>query len=89
MIDNTTILKAGTPVYVTDPGTMARGTRHVATVTRPMRDYGRTTASYYVVRLHNGIERVYSSDYVELRYEGVDARNPAPSHLTTVPVGRA
>lgn len=74
----TTILKSGTPVYVTGPGTAhtgsnARARRHVATITRPMRDYGRDTASYYVVRLHNGQERVYSADYVEPRHEGRDA----------------
>ena len=73
------ILRAGTPVYVTDPGTAptgrnARGLRHVATIVRPMRDYGRPTASYYVVRLWSGTERVYSADYVERRHEGQDAR---------------
>lgn len=78
-MDITTILHHGTPVYVTDPGTShvgsnARARRHVATVKRPMRDYGRNTASYYVVTLHNGQERVYSADYVELRYEGKDAQ---------------
>lgn len=77
-MDNATILKSGTPVYVTDPGTShigsnARAQRHVATIARPMRDYGRNTASYYVVRLHNGQERVYSADYVEIRHEGKDA----------------
>ena len=79
MIDPRTILKSGTPVYVTDPGTAptgsnARGRRHVATIVRPMRDYGRSTASYYVVRLWSGAERVYSADYVERRHEGQDAR---------------
>lgn len=78
-MDITTVLRAGTPVYVTDPGTShtgsnARGRRHVATIVRPMRDYGRNTASYYVVRLWSGVERVYSSDYVERRHEGQDAR---------------
>lgn len=73
------ILKSGTPVYVTDPGTShtgsnARSTRHVATVLRPMRDYGRSTVSYYEITLHNGQTRVYSADYVEIRHEGKDAR---------------
>lgn len=78
MIDVTNILKSGTPVYATDPGTghtgrNARATRHVATIIRPMRDYGRNTASYYEVRLHNGQERVYSADYIEIRNEGADS----------------
>lgn len=78
-MNNSTILRAGTPVYVTDAGSShvgraARGTRHVATVSRPMRDYGRNTASYYEVRLHNGQTRVYSADYVEVRHEGQDAQ---------------
>lgn len=79
MIDATNILKRGTPVYVTDPGTShtginARGRRHVATVFMPLRDYGRNTASYYEVTLHNGQTRVYSHDYIELRQEGRDAQ---------------
>lgn len=78
-MDITTILRSGTPVYVTDPGTShvggnARARRQVATIARPMRDYGRNTASYYEVRLHNGMERVYSADYVEVRHEGKDAQ---------------
>lgn len=78
-MDISTILKSGTPVYVTDPGASrtgenARGRRHVATVVRPMRDYGRNTASYYEVERHNGTWGVYSADYVEVREEGRDAR---------------
>lgn len=78
-MDISTILRHGTPVYVTDPGTAhtgsnARARRHAATIARPMRDYGRNTASYYEVRLHNGQERVYSADFVEVRYEGKDAQ---------------
>ena len=77
-MDISTILPSGTPVYVTDPGTAhtgsnARGRRHVATIARPMRDYGRNTASYYVVTRHNGSQGIYSADYVEPRHEGRDA----------------
>lgn len=78
MIYPSQILKAGQPVYVTDPslapwGTVGRSTRHVATIVRPMRDYGRQTASYYIARLWNGQEKVYSADFVDLRTEGQDA----------------
>ena len=77
-MDIATILSAGTPIYVTDPGTAhtgenARARRHVATVIRPMRDYGRDTASYYEVERWDGGYGVYSADYVEVRYEGQDA----------------
>ena len=74
MIEPTNILRHGTPVYVTDPVNATRATRHVATIHRPMRDYGQPTASYYEITLHNGQTRVYSADYVELRHEGKDAR---------------
>lgn len=78
MINPNTILGPGTPVYVTDPGTAhtgenARARRHVATILRPIRDYGRGTASYYEVTRHNGSYGVYSADYIEARHEGKDA----------------
>lgn len=84
-MDITTILKAGTPIYATDPGAShtginARAHRHVATVVRPMRDYGRNTASYYEVRLWDGRERVYSADYITPRHEGQDAHAWDASH---------
>ena len=67
-----TILPAGTPIYVTDPGTAhtgagARAIRHAATVVMPMRDYGRNTASYYEVKRWDGSWGVYSADYVTAR----------------------
>ena len=84
-MDISTVLPAGTPVYVTDPGTAptgsnARARRHVATILRPMRDYGLTTASYYEVTRHNGSWGVYSSDYVEVRHEGRDAKEWDAAH---------
>ena len=69
----TDILRAGTPVYATDPTSTTRATRHVATIVRPMRDYGQSTANYYVVRRWSGGERVYSADYIDRRHEGQDA----------------
>lgn len=76
---------AGTPVYVTDPGTGhtgsgARARRHVATILRPMRDYGRATASHYEVTRHDGSWGVYSADYVERRHEGADATRWDATH---------
>ena len=84
-MDISTVLPAGTPVYVTDPGNAhtgsnARARRHVATILRPMRDYGRATASYYEVTRHNGSWGVYSADYVEVRHEGRDAKEWDAAH---------
>ena len=81
-IDANNILRGGTPVYLHEPGnggrfatgSASRGVRHVATVIRPIRDYGRDTASYYELRLWDGRERVASCDFIELRFEGKDAR---------------
>ena len=69
MIKNTEILKAGTAVY-THEGNI----RHVATITRPMRNYERDTVDYYEITRHNGSWGVVSADFIEIRHEGQDAR---------------